>query len=104
MALKEYTYDIGDTVRLACSFKQAGQFVDPDTVVVKVKNPSTGEVATRTFPGITPEDDELQKDSQGNYHLDVIATTNGRWWVRWEGSGSSQSAVERSFFVRTSNF
>lgn len=102
--MRENIYDVGDAVRVSCSFKLVGTLFDPTETKVKFKNPETGEVATRTYQGAQPGDTDLKRDSAGLYHLDIDVTSGGRWWVRWEGSGPSQSATERSFFVRKTNF
>lgn len=94
------TYDVGDIVRLAGTFKnQSDAFVDPGGVRVKVKNP-LGTSTTYVY-GV---DAGVMKDATGQYHLDIDADTEGTWYYRWEGLTSNKGADEESFLVRDSQF
>ena len=94
------THDVGDVVRLTGTFKnQAGAFVDPGGVRVRVKNP-LGTATVYVF-GV---DAGVIKDSVGNYHLDIDADQEGVWFYRWEGITTNKGAGEHSFEVRDSQF
>jgi hypothetical protein len=44
------------------------------------------------------------KDSVGNYHVDVDANAVGRWYYRFQGTGTNQAAEEGLFTVVPSQF
>ena len=90
------TYDKGDLLRLSASFTdEDGDAVDPSTVTFKVK------VGSTTTSYVYGTDDEVGKDSVGNYHADISLDTEGTWWVRVESTGTGQAAAESALRVRT---
>lgn len=100
MAIKMSTYDKGDLVRLSGSFTdENGVAQDPSVVVCQYKDPS-GNTTTYTYG----EDDELVRDSAGNYHVDVDADEIGVWSYRFYSTGSGQAAAEQQFSVKRSEF
>lgn len=89
-------YEVGDTVRVSNTFKDAaGVAADPTTVRFKYKTPA-GTTTTLTY--LT--DSALVKDSVGNYHVDVSITETGTWRWRWEGTGTNASAAEGVFHAK----
>lgn len=93
-------YDKGDLVKCSGAFTDSdGNAIDPTAVVFKVKDPS-GTVTTYTYG----EDDELVRDSAGNYHVNVDADEMGLWYYRFESTGTGQAADEGYFRVSTSEF
>lgn len=91
-------YEVGELVRCSGVFtNQAGSAVDPSTVTFRVRKPD--DTVTAYVYGT---DEEVVKDATGNYHVDVSATTSGRWFYRWEGGGTGQSAGEKTFRVQAS--
>lgn len=92
------TYDLGDLVRLAATFRSAdGALQDPTTVAFKHQSPS-GAVTTLVYG----TDDAVKRDSIGSFHVDVSADTEGEWKIRCESTGTGQAAAESRFFVKTS--
>ena len=92
----ENHFDIGTLVRVSGAFRDVSNAaIDPSTVKFKWKRPDTGVVTTYTY-GI---DNQLVKDSVGNYHVDVSADVQGDWLYRWESTGTGQAAVDSAFFV-----
>ncbi len=94
------TYDQGDLVRVSAWFAAAaGGATDPAVVKCQHKNPA-GTTVTLTY-GV---DAALVKDSVGNYHVDIDASIEGAWYVRWYSTGTGQAAGESQFLVVTSAF
>ena len=77
----------------------SGTAIDPTAVLFKVTNPA-GTPTTYTYG----EDDELVKDSVGNYHVDVDANAAGVWRYRFYSTGTGQAAEEGMFIVEESAF
>jgi len=93
-------YDSGDLVRVSATFTNADDdSADPTAVTFKWQQPDGTETEY-----VYGEDDELVKDDTGDYHVDLSPTTAGRHYVRFEGTGSVQAAVEGWFAVRGSEF
>ena len=91
------TYDKGDLVRVSGVWKNAaGTAIDPTTVAFKFTTPA-GATTTYNYPA----DGQLVKDSTGNYHVDINASTNGTWLYRFESTGSGQAAAEGNFFIKS---
>lgn len=90
----------GAVVRVSAAFADAdGQPVDPNTVQLEYRVGS-GDV-TRWVHGT---DSELVKDDVGEYHADIPAATPGRYYWRWESTGTGQAAEEGEFEVAQSRF
>jgi len=90
------TYDIGDLVRIANTFKDStGTLIDPTAVFVKYRTPA-GVTTTLTY-GV---DLALVRDSLGTYHADVSITAAGTWAYRWYSTGTGQGSEEHYFEVR----
>lgn len=88
----------GTLVRISATFTVSGAATDPTTVTLKVRSPA-GTVSTYTYGA-----GQVTKDSVGNYHKDVDASTSGRWLYRWEGTGTAQAADESAFDIEASAF
>lgn len=93
------TYDKGDLVRVSAAFAtSAGVATDPTTVKFSFTDPA-GTTTTYTYS----TDVQLVKDSTGNYHVDIDASSTGNWLYRFFSTGTGQAAAEGEFFVK-SNF
>ncbi len=94
------TFDIGDTIRLSAAFTTtAGVADDPTTVTLKVKVPSGTETSYVYLTDLS-----LVRDSEGNYHRDLLLSTAGTYHYRWVGTGDVATADEGRFVVRASAF
>jgi hypothetical protein len=94
-------YYINTEIRLTASFvDSAGDAVDPDTVTFKTYSPS-GQIASYVFG----TDSAVQKASTGNYTADITPDKAGRWFYRWETTGTGTVlALEGNLIVQASPF
>ena len=93
-------YDLGDLVRCAGTFTDASSnLVDPTVVKAAVQTPA-GADTIYTYG----TDAALVRDSAGAYHLDVSATSAGRWYYRFYSTGTGQASGESYFDVSPSQF
>lgn len=92
---------VGTEIRLTAEFKDsAGTAIDPDTVTFKTFSPSRTEASF-----VYGTDSEVQKASTGNYTADIVPDEAGRWFVRWETTGTGKViTLEDNFIVRKSVF
>lgn len=86
----------GATVRLQATFKVSGTETDPNTVTLKVKDPS-GTTTSYTYAA-----GELTKDSTGVYYKDVTPDDVGAWTYRFIGTGAAAGVDEATFEVQPS--
>ena len=93
-------YDKGSLVKVPVTFADDdGDAQDPTTVKFQVADPS-GNTASYTYG----TDDEVVKDSTGNYHLNVDCDESGLWkWHRYS-TGTGQASDEGRFYVNASDF
>jgi uncharacterized protein YfaS (alpha-2-macroglobulin family) len=91
--------ETGSSVRLAFSFTdENGDPIDPATLEFRVKDPN-GVTTVYTYGG---SPNPIEKDSTGNYHLEVLGTLAGEWFYHIEGSNTLTEISEGSFTVRIS--
>ena len=94
------TYDIGDTVRFTAAFTNAADAADdPSTVTLKIREPDSTETS---YVYLT--DAEVVRDSEGNFHADLVVDASGSWYWRWVGTGDVATATAGSIVVRASHF
>jgi len=87
-------YDVGDGVRATCTFTDlAGAVANPTAVAVKLRDPA-GTVTTPT----------PTNSGTGVYYVDITLTSEGRWYVRFEGTGVVIAASEQQLKARDSQF
>lgn len=91
-------YELGQSIKLTANFVDTNNSaVDPTTVVCKVMDP-TGAVTT---PSVT-------KNSTGSYsavvNIGLAANQAGKWYYRFEGTGSNPATHESMFVVASSRF
>jgi hypothetical protein len=92
--MQDKVYDVGDGVRATWTARDlAGAVASPTTVVAKLKDPA-GTVTTPT----------PTQSGTGVYYVDITLNAEGRWYVRFEGTGAVISAAERQIRVRDSQF
>jgi len=90
-----HSYDVGDQVVATVTFRDVvGAVADPSQVKVIVMA-GDGTVTSNVYPT------SVSKDSVGVYHLDVILSGPGRWWIRGQGTGSLTAAEEVELLVAT---
>jgi uncharacterized protein YfaS (alpha-2-macroglobulin family) len=93
-------YHKGDLKRFSAVFKNsAGTATDPTAVKFKYTKPSGTQ--TELVYGV---DGALVKDSTGNYHVDLDLTETGRWYYRWQGTGTVQDVDEGEFEVFSGSY
>jgi hypothetical protein len=92
------TYDIGDGVTLTSTFSVATVNTDPTTVTLRVKDPGNN-IDVYTYGA-----GEITKSDVGIYTKAITLDECGRWYVRWEGTGTVIAAEETYFEVRESKF
>ena len=92
------TYDIGDGIRLSGAFTVSDVATDPTTITLKIKD-AADNTASYTY-ALT----QVSKSSTGSYYKDISLSTAGRWFYRWEGTGTVVAACEKWFTVRLSEF
>jgi hypothetical protein len=93
------TYDIGDVVRVTCTFTNgAGANTDPTTVTLKVKTPA--QVTTPYTWALGT----VTRSAVGIFYKDISLTMSGEWFYRFEGTGAVESAEEANILVEASEF
>ena len=101
MALYPGRIYVNDTQRLAINWQNTdGTDLDPTTdVILKTYSPS-GNVTTYSYVAA-----EVDKESTGDYYVEVTPDESGRWRYRWQATGSgTKKAIEGSFIVQSSVF
>lgn len=89
----------GTTVTLTAAFTDSsGVASDPTTVIFKTYSPH--RVSTTYTYGV---DSEVAKSSVGNYTATFVPDIAGRWYIRWETTGSTMT-TEDNFVVTDSPF
>ncbi len=91
----------GSELRITATFSDdAGVLADPATVIFKTMSPA-GKETVYTY-GSSPE---LQRQSAGIYLCDFTPDEGGRWYYRWQSTGTGKTlAKESSFIVQYSPF
>ncbi len=84
----------GSLVRISAVFSSLGANVDPDSVIVQVKDPK-GDVSTFTFG----TDASVKRDDLGQYHFDVDCAMEGQYYYRFHSTGQGQASEEGKFYV-----
>ena len=89
MALTPGKLWVNTTVRVDVQFDNEDvEGIDPTTVSVTTRSP--GGIETTYVYGT---DTELSRESLGNYHLDFVPDYPGRWFYRWQSTGSGTAIV-----------
>lgn len=85
---------VGDTIRISAAITDSATdaAADPSSVVVKVRNPQTGETASHTATRVTT----------GSYRADITAGVSGTWRYRVEASGVVSAVIEGAYVVNPS--
>lgn len=101
MPLTPGRYYPGSPIRLTVSFTDtAGAYVDPTTVLIKTQDPM-GNNTTYTYG----TDANVGRSSTGRYFADITPDQGGRWFIRWETTGTNTTfAIEDSILIQRSPF
>lgn len=92
-------YTPGTLVRLSVAFADAaGVAVDPGGVTFSARAPD-GTPQEETYPA-----GNIVRASAGNYYVDLLVETPGRWHYRFAGIDTGQAADEHEFVVSPSRF
>lgn len=99
--MSDELFEIGDGLRLTCTFRNAaGTKADPTTVSMKKKVHKTGTPSTLVYG----TDVEVVKDSTGVYHVDVAFAEAGTHFFKWYGTGAVQAVKSVEVEVGASEF
>ena len=92
---------INSPIALTANFQSAaGSDVDPTTVTLRLMDP-LGVETTYVYG----TDDELVRDNSGDYTATVTPDSSGRWFFRWQTTGTNLIvASEGNFLVQASPF
>lgn len=99
MSVVANRYDYGDQIPVKAEFTVDGAYVDPATIILKVRKPDKSTV-TYTY-GI---DAAVIKSAVGKYYLDLLLNQEGDWYYRWEVTGSAVLVEEKRVNVKESPF
>jgi len=88
-------YDLNDTVGASVTFAVASVATDPTAITFEARSPVTGTITSYVYG----TDAELVKVSTGNYTVDIALSEPGRWWIRWEGTGTAAGSEQTYFDV-----
>jgi len=95
-------YSVGAGIRVDAAFHDRdGAAVDPATVVFKVLDSTGSEVEY-----VYGDDEEVVKESTGNYYLVFVVDRAGYWHYRVEGTGTNPNPAvkEGRVYVNPSKF
>lgn len=87
-------YQPGDTVRLSTTFTVGLVLTDPTAVTLTYRTPAGVETTL-----VYLVDAALVRDSVGDFHADIPATTLGLWTWKWVGTGAAAGIDEGDFTV-----
>lgn len=88
-------YQKGDLARISGVFTNTlGTAIDPTGLTLKYTPPSGTTVSL-----VYDTDPEVVRDSLGNYHVDLDVNEAGRWFYRWEATGTGQAVEHGEFMV-----
>lgn len=101
MAMRPGLHYVDSPLRLTINLQNSsGDDTDPATVAIDVRSPSGIET---TYTYLT--DDEVQKESAGDYTADITPDEPGRWTYRWKTTGTGTTLREiGTFLVQYSAF
>jgi hypothetical protein len=90
-------YDIGDCVRLSCTFATCSSTAgDPTTVALTIRDPDGVETEYTYAAG------KVARSTTGSYYKDVTLSTAGTYYYRWVSTGVLTGALEWALRVRRS--
>lgn len=95
MPLFPSRHPVGTTLTLSAQFVDEDyDDIDPTTVTFKLMSPN-GSSSTYVFD----TDEELFKDSVGDYSITISPDTSGRWHYRWEATGTNRTVAQEGTFI-----
>lgn len=87
----------GTSVNLAVAFTLNGSAADPTTVTLSVKTPAGTTTTPSPVHGVVGAWTYVQAIPTGSAAV-------GRWWIRWDGDGAVDAAVEDYVDVSPTQF
>mgnify|MGYP001579977939 CR=1 len=90
------SYEIGDQVRIWGTFTSAGTGSDPTQVFLELATPAN----VVTLYGYGTAGTIIQKQGNGTYYADVVATQQGMWQYRWTGTGNIITSDMNHFYIK----
>lgn len=101
MALYPGRRYVGDTVRLAVNWQnEDGTDLDPATDVTLTTFSPSGTETEYTY-----SDNDITRESAGDYYIEVEPDQSGRWHYRWEATGlGTNRVIEGSFVIQSTVF
>lgn len=86
---------INTVIRLTAHFYDDNDTdTDPTTITCTTLSPS-GNAVTYTYT----TDTNIGRTDAGDYYCDVTPDESGRWFVRWEATGSATTVASESNFI-----
>lgn len=86
-------------IRLKANFSIDGEDTDPTDVTLRLMSPSRVETS------YTYSDEDVERSSAGDFYCDVTPDEAGRWFYRWQSTGTGTTdAFEGDFLVQDSQF
>jgi len=92
-------FEIGSDIELAARFEEYDQLIDPTTVTVRIREPDGTETSY-----VYNTDDEVERESIGEYVFHLLPTVSGSYFYRWIASGNITAAGEGFIKVDVSRF
>jgi len=91
------SYDIGDRLRVTCTFTNtAGTATDPTTVAITVREPDTTETTYTWAAG------QVTRSAAGVFYYEIDFDAAGTWVVYWKATGTVVAASEKQYYVHAS--
>lgn len=87
------SYQMGNAVKVSCTFQVSSTDTDPTAVTLEVTDPS-GNTDTYTYAGGT-----VDKDATGQYSKTFTPDEAGYWKYRWVGTGAVIAANSFKFVM-----
>jgi nitrogen fixation protein FixH len=89
----------GAEMTVSVSFTDSdGTAVDPDTVTFKLREPC-GTITSYVYG----TDSEVARSSAGNYTATFTPDKGGRWFCRWESTGTGKKTTADEMFIVTAS-
>lgn len=100
------SYPLNSVIEIPCDFFVDDVLTDPTSVKLSIAKPKTGSDADDDSEFdvdeiVWPAAAGLRKDV-GQFLHEVMCDRPGKWYARWEGTGSATAVLEQEWIVRKS--